>query len=101
MKITRHTMPILALSLLAPLSAYADSWSCSNGNLVREVHIEQPSSAPVPCSVVYKKPSEGIDDQVLWNAQKDASYCDEKASGFIVKLESWGWVCVAIPRSSG
>lgn len=85
---------ILAVAVFAlPLSAYAESWSCSHGNDVREVQIERPTSSPVPCNVVYKKPTEGVEDQILWNANSDDSYCEEKAQGFVAKLESWGWVC--------
>lgn len=85
---------ILAGWLVAPVIAHADSWSCRLGNDVREVHIEQTTPAPVPCQVVYKKLTEGVEDQVLWNAQHDAEYCDFKAREFIEKLESWGWICV-------
>jgi hypothetical protein len=98
MKILNRTIQILAISLLISLNAYADSWSCRQGNDVREVHVEQPTSAPVPCNVVYRKLTEGIEDQVLWNAQSDESYCEEKARGFIEKLESLGWTCVETIR---
>lgn len=94
-----RTLMILGISLLAPLSAYADSWSCRHDNDVREVHVEQTTSAPVPCQVVYQKLTEGVEDQVLWNAQNDASYCAEKASAFVEKLESWGWTCVETIRN--
>jgi len=94
MNLINRTLQILAVALLAtPLSAYAESWSCSHGNDVREVHIERTTSSPVPCNVVYKKQTEGVEDQILWNATSDDSYCEEKAQGFIAKLESWGWVC--------
>jgi hypothetical protein len=95
---SRTTM-ILTISLLAPLSAYADSWSCRHGNDVREVHVEQTTSSPVPCQVVYQKLTEGVEDQVLWNAQNDASYCEEKAAAFVEKLESFGWTCVETIRN--
>jgi hypothetical protein len=52
----------------------------------------------VPCQVVYKKLTEGVEDQVLWSAQNDAAYCDFKAKGFVEKLESWDWVCVETIR---
>jgi hypothetical protein len=85
---------MLAVVLLAaPLSAYADSWSCSHDNDVREVHIERTTSSPVPCNVVYRKQTEGVEDQILWSANNDDSYCDEKAQGLVAKLESSGWVC--------
>jgi hypothetical protein len=98
MTLLNRTVQILSISLLTSLNAYADSWSCRQGNDVREVHVEQPTSAPVPCNVVYRKLTEGIEDQVLWNAQSDESYCEEKARGFIEKLESLGWTCVETIR---
>jgi hypothetical protein len=94
MQLVNRTFQILAIMLFAaPFNAYASSWSCSHGNDVREVHVERPTSSPVPCNVVYKKQTEGVEDQILWNATSDDSYCDEKAQGFVAKLESWGWVC--------
>ena len=90
----KRTVQILILACFAlPVSAYAESWSCSKSNDVREVHIERSTSAPVPCQVLYKKQTEGVEAQVLWNANNDATYCEEKALGLIAKLESEGWVC--------
>ena len=88
---------IVVVSLFSPVVVYADSWSCSHDNDVREVHIMS-TGAAVPCEVVYKKLTEGVEDQVLWNANNDASYCEDKARGFIEKLESWGWVCAETIR---
>lgn len=94
MTFLKQTAPILVISVLTPLSAYADSWSCRHGNDVREVHLVQTTEAPVPCQVVYKKLTEGAEDQILWHAENDAAYCEEKAAGFVAKLESWNWTCV-------
>ena len=94
MFLINHTVRILTVILLiTPVSAYADSWSCSRGNDVREVHIELTTSSPVPCHVVYKKQTEGVEDQILWSANNDDSYCDEKAQGLVARLESFEWVC--------
>ena len=92
---------ILAVSLLTPLSAYADSWSCRHDNDVREVHVVRPAESLTPCEVVYKKMTEGVEDQVLWNAQNDGAYCDDKAAAFVEKLEGWGWTCVETIADSG
>ncbi|MDH5216931.1 MAG: hypothetical protein OEX19_04505 [Gammaproteobacteria bacterium] len=99
MTLIHHPVQILAIALLtAPLGVYAESWSCSHDNDVREIHIERTTSSPAPCSVVYKKLTEGAEDQVLWNAENDGSYCDEKAAAFVAKQESWGWVCAETIR---
>ena len=89
----KTTIMLLTAMLTAPATALADSWSCSSSNNVREVHIDRPADAYVPCEVIYKKLTEGVEDQVLWNAQNDDSYCEEKANAIIAKLEGWGWVC--------
>lgn len=94
----RTFFSLVAAAFFFPVSAYADSWSCSKNNDVREVHIERPTAEAVPCNVVYKKQTEGVEDQVLWSAENDDSYCDEQAKGFITKLESWGWVCTETVR---
>jgi len=83
---------ILALSV--SVNAYADAWNCSSSDLVREVIIEYPEGGSVPCNVVYKKQTEGFEDQVLWSAEGEEGYCEEKARDFVAKLESWGWVCL-------
>ena len=84
-----------ALALIAfPFSSQAASWSCKHGSNVREIHIQTESpSSPVPCSVVYKKTTEGTADQTLWTAANDAGYCEEKAKGLVEKLVSMGWAC--------
>ena len=85
-----------AIALLAiPFSSQAESWSCRHNNDVREIHIQTDSpSSSIPCRVVYKKLTEGVEDRVLWNAQNDASYCEEKAKAFVEKQIAWGWTCV-------
>ena len=98
MTLVKRLIQILAASLLVCASAYADSWSCRHGDDVRELHIERSSDAPVPCQVVYRKLTEGVEDQVLWNAQFEENYCAEKAAEFLTKLEGWGWTCVETIR---
>lgn len=101
MILIKPTFQILVVSLITvPIGTFADSWSCSHDNDVREVHIERSTSESVPCDVVYRKLTEGVEDQILWNAQNDDSYCDEKATEFIEKLGSWGWVCAETIRDS-
>jgi hypothetical protein len=94
MYLKKCILQILVVAVFAvPASAYAESWSCSNDNLVREVHVVRTTSDPVPCNVVYKKQTEGVEDQVLWSAESDEAYCIDKAKGLVVTLESSGWVC--------
>lgn len=99
---TTRFYTLLGLSLLASTSAaQAESWSCRHDNDVREIHIVRESDAPVPCSVVYKKLTEGVEDQVLWTAQNEATYCEDRAREFVAKQESWGWTCVETIAGNG
>lgn len=83
---------MLALSVC--FNAYADSWNCSSSDLVREVVIDYPEGGSVPCNVIYKKQTEGFEDQVLWSADNLEGYCEDKARELVANLESWGWVCL-------
>jgi hypothetical protein len=84
-----------ALALIAiPFGSQAATWTCKSGNTVREIDVQsQTPSNPVPCSVVYKKTTEGVPDQTLWTAENDAAYCEEKAKALADKLNSSGWNC--------
>lgn len=83
---------MLALSVC--FNVYADSWNCSSSDLVREVVIDYPEGGSVPCNVIYKKQTEGFEDQVLWSADNMEGYCEDKARELVANLESWGWVCL-------
>ncbi len=92
---TTRVLQGLGIVLLAlPFNLQADSWSCRHNDDVREIHIQRDTSEPVPCKVVYKKLTEGVEDQVLWTAENDANYCEEKARAFVEKQTGWGWTCV-------
>jgi len=93
-KLNRIITLTSAALLALPVSVSAESWSCRHDNDVREIHIVQETDAAVPCSVVYKKLTEGVEDQVLWTANSDENYCQEKAQGLVDKQIGWGWTCV-------
>ena len=95
MQLKFRVMQIFAVLLFGvSANVHADSWNCSHDDLVREVIVEYPQGGSVPCDVVYKKQTEGVEDQVLWTAESEEGYCEEKARGLVAKLESWGWVCL-------
>ena len=85
---------IAIAAIAAPTSALANSWSCTHNDLIRTVEIEYSETIATACKVNYSKAGEGFEIQTLWNAENDVSYCEEKAEGFVAKLEGWGWVCV-------
>ncbi len=74
--------------------AQEGSYECRQGELLRRVLVvyEVPGEA-VPCQVVYSKPAEGAEDQVLWSAANQSGYCEFKAKEFRAQLQSWGWAC--------
>ena len=77
------------------LSDAALKYECKNGNNLRRLEIKFDDAATkVPCKVEYTKETEnpGV-TQTLWNANADFNYCEEKASGFVTKLEGMGWTC--------
>ena len=95
MQLKQYAIKIVTIfAMCFSVNVYADSWNCSSSNLVREVIIEYPQGGSVPCDVVYKKQTEGFEDQVLWSAENEEGYCEEKARGLVANLESWGWVCL-------
>jgi len=94
MKKLNHTVALLFSTLfLIPLTGYAESWSCKHDNHVREIQIQHETSAVLPCNVAYRKPTEGIEEQILWSASSDAGYCEEKARELVEKHVGWGWAC--------
>jgi len=94
MKNLNRTVTLLFSTLCAiPLTGYAESWSCKHDNNVREIQIQHETTAALPCSVVYRKPTEGIEEQTLWSASSDAGYCEEKARALVEKHVGWGWNC--------
>ncbi len=86
---------IIAL-LALPTGANAESWICENGDLMRELSVEGDNGASTPCSVVYSKETENLGSKVLWTAQTDRAYCEEKANGLAEKLKGFGWACTSL-----
>ena len=87
---------LVAATMLLPLSVNANAWKCEHNGMVRKVQVEYLGDGKVPCNVIYDKPTEGIETKVLWFADKQEGYCEEKAQGFVNKLESWGWTCTPL-----
>ncbi|WP_096084394.1 hypothetical protein [Agaribacterium haliotis] len=91
------------LCLLSSLATADIVYRCENGDQSREVKViyDDPANT-VPCEVRYEK-SGG--SQILWQAQSEEGYCEQKAQEFVGKQESWGWSCskmetVVTPASS-
>jgi hypothetical protein len=94
----KTSLCLFVVSIAVSSHSLASSWVCRHGDLVRQldvVYAQVPAAAP--CMVVYRKPTENVQDRTLWEAKEDGDYCATKATGFIRKLESWGWDCADDP----
>ncbi len=90
-----YTSWILLLAThMIPADGFANSWTCHNAQLTRNVVIYYPNEpAVLPCKVYYTKPNENVMPRTLWKAEHDETYCQQKAVEFIQSLESKGWQC--------
>lgn len=87
---------VLMATLLPAAATAQDSgkYQCTYGDMQRRVEIVTEPGVEVPCSVHYFKDTEAPgEQQVLWSAENDGSYCRSKAMEFVAKLEGWGWDC--------
>ncbi|MFP4003809.1 MAG: hypothetical protein ACLFV8_08545, partial [Alphaproteobacteria bacterium] len=75
-------------------TAPADPVVCKRGETVRHVNLVEPGAQGRLCEVHYAKPTEGVENRVLWYATSDKSFCDEKANNLMSKLSGAGFSCV-------
>lgn len=74
--------------------AQENSYTCTHGELTRRVVIMSEPGVSVPCEVQYFKDTEAPgESQVLWSAQNQEGFCEQKSSEFVASLEGWGWSC--------
>lgn len=66
---------------------------CTRGEEFRAVEINYLTREKVPCEVNYTRNSV---DRILWKAQYNEGYCEEKAAKFVNKLRDSGWSCRSI-----
>ncbi len=92
---TGITSAAFCATLAVGNAAWADGTSCTHGDLERAVSVvyTEPGQ-PVPCEVVYEKPSEG-GLSTPWRAQNEAGYCETQAQSLVEKLQGFGWDCEA------
>ncbi len=84
---------LLLLASIAVSSAFAaenQSTLCTFGDKERKVEVVYPTAGGKACEVQYTK---GTNMQVLWSANSDLSYCEERAAAFVEKQQGWGWQC--------
>lgn len=64
---------------------------CQLGEAVRIIEVVYPQGGELPCEVQYSK--DGA-TSVLWQANNETGYCEQKAAEFAEKQRGWGWQCV-------
>ncbi len=90
----------LVANALVVTETLADSWICTQGELIREVTIDyRAAPARLPCSVYYTKRTERTMPRPMWKASSEVGFCERKAAEFVAKLESWGWQCSLDPET--
>jgi len=88
---------VLAIVPVVVFAQDESSFRCTQDGLVRRVEIVYETEAPVPCAVHYYKDTEAPgEDQVLWNAQNEAGYCEARTRELVERLESGGFECAAV-----
>ena len=90
---------VATLIVIPPAAAGqdSDSYACTHGELTRRVVIMSEPGVSVPCEVHYFKDTESPGEtQILYSAERQAGYCEEKASEFVAKLVGWGWSCSTV-----
>ena len=87
-----------ATALLSHLVLSDISYTCSNAGNSRQLDIIYTNAtAQPPCEVRYTKAG---NTEVLWKADTEQGYCEQKANEFINQQESWGWRCTKHPLNS-
>ncbi len=93
-----HSTVFFVILFFACFTAFADEeYVCNNGDAKRVILVTYESDQEqVPCEVQYDK---GEGAQTLWSARSEVGFCENKASEFVEKQESWGWSCEKVTQS--
>ena len=85
---------LIVISFYSHLALAIDSKTtlCTFQNIERKIAVVYTQDSLTPCEVQYTKEA---DMQVLWSANAQTGYCEEKAANLVEKLKGWGWQCEA------
>ncbi len=85
----------VTLVALSGMASADMSYTCKHDVQKRLIKvIYESAEAKVPCKVEYTK-EHGEEPKILWDAQNQEGYCEEKAAAFVEKQKGWGWECAA------
>jgi len=74
---------------------------CQRGGVTRAIEIASPGTVGAKCDVVYRKPNEGVTERVVYHADNDYGFCEEKAAGIAATLVEAGWTCAPVASDPG
>lgn len=86
---------LIALLPVSVLAVENQVTQCQKGSSVRVIEVVYPQATHVPCEVKYSKDGAS---SVLWRANAEAGYCEQKAAEFADKQRGWGWACTATSK---
>jgi predicted double-glycine peptidase len=87
------------LSLVCSGAVNAADYRCSFGSAIRSVAVHQDAvSGQGSCEVVYHKPPAA--PGILWTAQSDVAFCEDRAKELVSTLTRGGWSCHELPGVS-
>jgi hypothetical protein len=97
----KHLLLHLIVGVIAVWqSASASEFECRNGAQLRRVEVRSgPAVEDVACEVRYwRDATRQGSGEVLWRANQDANFCEDKAAVLIGRLEAGGWRCTAVDQ---
>lgn len=93
------TLCFSVILLISPACLAEDAirYLCQSGEQQRIIEVIYNGENAVPCEVHYQR--NGLND-VLWQADNEAGYCEQQAQTFVDKQQAWGWQCQQQPSPS-
>ena len=70
-------------------------YSCNANGKERIMSLRTRPTSNSLCDVYYQKPDEGFQPVILWRAENDLGFCEEKLVTLVDKLTVAGWSCQA------
>ncbi|MEJ2471686.1 MAG: hypothetical protein P8Y91_04310 [Desulfuromonadales bacterium] len=83
---------ILSVLLTTGSAVAGETYRCIFGQQERIISVVYPKpDQTLPCEVHYEKDGQS---EILWQAENEAGYCEEKARDFVEEQRAWGWICL-------
>lgn len=66
---------------------------CEYAGTERSISLSYAKLPPLPCELGYHREQEGEDYEVLWKANFDEGFCENKLATLLQELKAAGWIC--------